>query len=411
MRACAPCSALRDPSGCDVEHDRIAVELRRDRLVPQHDARASASVRSRIGHRSGDRRALRGRRRELPPRRGPGAGFDQRAAARPGRRSLRLVVRRRCDGRDDVPDRRDRDDGPPPALPERHRCGGLVPDRARSPQPATGRSAAPRRTLATQLPVYTGLVEAARANNRQGFPVGAAYLRRASDLMRTTLLNAAEDVYTVEAHRTNADYKTGTANGRLTALAIVAVVFVLLLAVVAVRGRAVHQSDPERSARRRDGPRRGLAVWIVAGLVSEQNALASAQRQRLGLGPGAVGGARPDRYGHSATTASRSSPGAATRRASPTSSGRWSRCAARTRPRRPARAGRDCGTAPQRGAGAPLRSMLAQVRGGAPPSRGERAQPATSTRRRHLCRRRGSARRRSQPHARDHDTAAASGGS
>lgn len=135
------------------------------------------------------------------------------------------------------------------------------------------------RTLATQLPVYTGLVEAARANNRQGFPVGAAYLRRASDLMRTTLLNAAEDVYTVEAHRTNADYKTGTANGRLTALAIVAVVFVLLLAVV--------QFGVARFTNRILNVALvvatvivvGLAVWIVAGLVSEQNALASAQRR------------------------------------------------------------------------------------------------------------------------------------
>jgi hypothetical protein len=29
-------------------------------------------------------------------------------------------------------------------------------------------------TLAAQLPVYTGLIETARSNNRQGFPVGAA---------------------------------------------------------------------------------------------------------------------------------------------------------------------------------------------------------------------------------------------
>ena len=33
------------------------------------------------------------------------------------------------------------------------------------------------RTLAEQLPVYTGLVQTAVADNRQGFPVGAAYLR------------------------------------------------------------------------------------------------------------------------------------------------------------------------------------------------------------------------------------------
>jgi hypothetical protein len=43
-------------------------------------------------------------------------------------------------------------------------------------------------TLATQLPVYSGLVETARASNRQGFPVGAAYLRRASTLIGQPLL-------------------------------------------------------------------------------------------------------------------------------------------------------------------------------------------------------------------------------
>ncbi|AHH96189.1 hypothetical protein BC739_005815 [Kutzneria viridogrisea] len=59
----------------------------------------------------------------------------------------------------------------------------------------------PLLTLSTQLPVYTGLVETARANNRQGFPVGAAYLREASGLMRSTLLPAAEQLYRAENAR------------------------------------------------------------------------------------------------------------------------------------------------------------------------------------------------------------------
>jgi hypothetical protein len=49
--------------------------------------------------------------------------------------------------------------------------------------------------VAAQLPVYTGLVETARTLNRQGRPLGAAYLREASGLMRQTLLPAAEEVY------------------------------------------------------------------------------------------------------------------------------------------------------------------------------------------------------------------------
>jgi len=53
-------------------------------------------------------------------------------------------------------------------------------------------------TLAAQLPVYAGEVETARADNRLGLPLGAAYLREASELMRATLLPAASDMYTAE---------------------------------------------------------------------------------------------------------------------------------------------------------------------------------------------------------------------
>ena len=49
--------------------------------------------------------------------------------------------------------------------------------------------------IAAQLPVYTGLIETARTYNRQGLPVGAAYLREASGLMREQLLPAAQRLY------------------------------------------------------------------------------------------------------------------------------------------------------------------------------------------------------------------------
>ena len=56
-------------------------------------------------------------------------------------------------------------------------------------------------TLSVNLPVYTGLVERARAYNRQDLPLGAAYLREASWLMRHTLLPAAQKLYQDEARR------------------------------------------------------------------------------------------------------------------------------------------------------------------------------------------------------------------
>jgi len=42
------------------------------------------------------------------------------------------------------------------------------------------------RAIDSVLPVYAGYVESARANSRHEFPLGAAYLRRASDLMRSS---------------------------------------------------------------------------------------------------------------------------------------------------------------------------------------------------------------------------------
>lgn len=56
-------------------------------------------------------------------------------------------------------------------------------------------------TIGQSLPVYTGLVETARANNRQGFPAGASYLREASHLMRSTILPAAQDLYRIDTER------------------------------------------------------------------------------------------------------------------------------------------------------------------------------------------------------------------
>ncbi|AOS63013.1 hypothetical protein [Actinoalloteichus hymeniacidonis] len=68
-----------------------------------------------------------------------------------------------------------------------------------------GRLSEPVARLSNQLPVYTGLVEAARANHRQGFPVGAAYLREASGLMQSTMLPAAEELYQSEMARVVTD--------------------------------------------------------------------------------------------------------------------------------------------------------------------------------------------------------------
>ncbi|MGV9554787.1 hypothetical protein [Streptomyces sp. NPDC003401] len=60
--------------------------------------------------------------------------------------------------------------------------------------------------LNTLLPEYKGLVERARTYNRQGFPVGGAYLRYANQKMQDEMLPAAEDLYERENQRLEDDY-------------------------------------------------------------------------------------------------------------------------------------------------------------------------------------------------------------
>ena len=55
---------------------------------------------------------------------------------------------------------------------------------AAGPAPDTNAAAAVSE-LQRLLPIYSGLIETARANNRQQLPLGAAYLRAASQLLRT----------------------------------------------------------------------------------------------------------------------------------------------------------------------------------------------------------------------------------
>jgi hypothetical protein len=133
-------------------------------------------------------------------------------------------------------------------------------------------------TIGQQLPVYSGLVEAARANNRQGFPVGAAYLRQASALLDGTILPAARHLYAREAGALSDDYATGAATVMLVVLAGTAVIALTLL--------AWSQRYLMRISRRifnvpmllATGVLAAVAAWALVGAVDEQNALAAAHR-------------------------------------------------------------------------------------------------------------------------------------
>jgi hypothetical protein len=132
--------------------------------------------------------------------------------------------------------------------------------------------------IAAHLPLYSGLVETARANSRQGFPVGAAYLRQAATLLNQTILRAADRVYAIEAGRLNDDYRTGTSSATLVALgAAIALGLVPLLLAQPYVTRISHRvvNVPMLAA---TVVLAGVSVWALIALTSEQNSLAAAQR-------------------------------------------------------------------------------------------------------------------------------------
>jgi hypothetical protein len=91
--------------------------------------------------------------------------------------------------------------------------------------------------LSTYLPVYTGLVEQARANNRRGVPLGAAYLREASGLMQSTLLPAARELYEGEIARLEGTQRSAAPLPLIELLLGLLAVDVLIAAQVYLRRR------------------------------------------------------------------------------------------------------------------------------------------------------------------------------
>lgn len=85
--------------------------------------------------------------------------------------------------------------------------------------------------ISRQLPVYAGLIETARANNRLGNPVGSAYLAEASSLMQNTLLPAANSLYLATTERVGNEQRTHSGRPWPAIIAMLLAVAICLLAV------------------------------------------------------------------------------------------------------------------------------------------------------------------------------------
>jgi hypothetical protein len=95
-------------------------------------------------------------------------------------------------------------------------------------------------TLSTDLPLYSGIVQEADFNERQAFyPLAAAYLAEANNLMRASILPAAAQVYGTEVSRLASEQSTAVSPW-LVALAGLFLVALLVVLVIAQRRLSRH---------------------------------------------------------------------------------------------------------------------------------------------------------------------------
>ncbi|WP_330181507.1 hypothetical protein OHB26_34855 [Nocardia sp. NBC_01503] len=120
--------------------------------------------------------------------------------------------------------------------------------------------------ISADLPTYTGLVEAARANNRQGLPVGSAYLRQASALMQNSVLPDAERLQKNRLTHLRDDQRD------ISTLPLLSVILLLVLLLAFVAGSVVLLRHTNRRINLGVGTAAGATVlallWIVIASIA-----------------------------------------------------------------------------------------------------------------------------------------------
>ncbi|MCF3964746.1 hypothetical protein L1885_24460 [Streptomyces fuscigenes] len=144
------------------------------------------------------------------------------------------------------------------------RAARLVTKVAQSAAPGS-RSATLTASIAEQLPVYTGLIERARAENRRGLPLGGAYLRYANDRMTLPggILPAAEALYTEESSRLEAE--SGSAQSWPYAALALGVLALLVLAGAQRRNYRHTNRVFNRGLVTATAACTAAVLWLVAG--------------------------------------------------------------------------------------------------------------------------------------------------
>ncbi|MFJ7259587.1 hypothetical protein ACIQV2_05370 [Streptomyces globosus] len=131
--------------------------------------------------------------------------------------------------------------------------------------------------LGEQLPRYTGLIEQARANNRQGLPLGGAYLRYANEQMSTQLLPAAQRLYEAETGRLYEDYD----NARSLPLAPLGAGVLALAALAWAQHRTYRRTNRvfNRGLVAATAATLVALLWLVGGHAVARSSLAEARAE------------------------------------------------------------------------------------------------------------------------------------
>lgn len=135
------------------------------------------------------------------------------------------------------------------------------------------------RLINQELPIYTGRIEAARTNNRLSYPVGAAYMRQASGLMRTRILPAATDLYGEAARRLDRDLRAGTSSRQILWVAIVGILTIGLLVAAQIYTARRTNRILNIGVACASVLVMILLVWTLGRFVTEQDALVRSQRE------------------------------------------------------------------------------------------------------------------------------------
>jgi len=138
--------------------------------------------------------------------------------------------------------------------------------------------AASLETLSTDLPVYAGIVQDADFNERQAlYPLAAAYISEANNLMRTSILPAAATLYGTEGSRLADDQSQGV-SPLLAVIAALAFLALLVVLVVAQRwlSRRFHRTWNVALAASTVIVL-ALGLWFTVALTTQTNGVNSAQ--------------------------------------------------------------------------------------------------------------------------------------